>query len=38
MSILDKAEEGQQTVNRITSFIDWLRSLVTWIRRLFGNN
>jgi hypothetical protein len=36
MGILDKAEEGQNTVNRVTSFIDWLKGLFDWIKNLFA--
>lgn len=36
MGILEKAEEGQNTINRVTSFVDWLKSLIEWIKNLFA--
>jgi len=35
-SAMDRAEDGQQAVNRVMSFVDWIRYVFDWIRGLFG--
>lgn len=33
---LDKIEQGQATVDRITGIVDWFRSLIDWVKNLLN--
>lgn len=34
--VLDKIEQGQENVDRLTSIVDWFRNLIDWIKNLLN--
>jgi len=36
MAITDKIEKGQEDVNSVVSFVDWVRGIIDWIKGLLG--
>jgi len=33
---MSKLEDGQEKVNGLISFVDWIRYVVDWVKGLFG--
>jgi hypothetical protein len=36
MGVTDKIEKGQEDVNNVVSFVNWLRYIVDWVKDLLG--
>ena len=36
MAVTDKMEKGQEDVNNVVSFVDWIRGIIDWIKGLLG--
>jgi hypothetical protein len=36
MAITDKIEKGQEDVNNVVSFVDWIRGIIDWVKGLLG--
>jgi hypothetical protein len=36
MGVTDKIEKGQEDVNSVVSFVDWIRGIIDWLKGLLG--
>ena len=36
MAITDRIEKGQEDVNNVISFVDWISGVIDWIKSFLG--